>query len=197
VNILWDFDGTLIDTYPAYTAIVREVMGDKNVSEEEIFCQLKVSFSDAFHHFKLNEEQIRTIRMSARQLRPNELKPFPDVEEVLKQAKKNVIMTHKERDGVLSILAFHKLDGYFTDMVAGDDGYPRKPHTASYEYLHEKHKIDLAIGDREIDILPAKKLGIRTCLFQNETPGADYYLNHYRDFNKIIKANSERTPGTF
>ncbi|WHY63178.1 HAD hydrolase-like protein [Cytobacillus firmus] len=186
MNILWDFDGTLFDTYPAYTAIVRGVMNDKKVSDEEIFCQLKVSFSDAFQHFKLNEEQIKTIRMRARQLRPNDLKPFPNVEQVLKQADKNVIMTHKERDDVLSILTFHKLDGYFTDMVAGDDGYPRKPHTASYEFLHEKHKVDLAIGDRKIDILPAKKLGIRTCLFQNEAHGADYYLNHYRDFNKTI-----------
>ncbi|MBN8199228.1 HAD hydrolase-like protein [Bacillus sp. NTK034] len=187
MNILWDFDGTLFNTYPAYTAIVREVMGDEKISDEEIFWQLKVSFSVAFEHFGLNDEQIKAIRMMARQLRPKDLTPFPEVEHVLKQADKNVIMTHKERDDVLSILTFHKLDGYFADMVAGDDGYPRKPHTASYEFLHGKHKVDLAIGDREIDILPARELGIRTCLFQNNTPGADYYLSHYKDFNKIIK----------
>nr|WP_315364613.1 HAD hydrolase-like protein [Cytobacillus firmus] len=68
MNILWDFDGTLFDTYPAYTAIVREIISDEKVSDEEIFCQLKVSFSNAFQHFNLNEEQIKTIRMRARRL---------------------------------------------------------------------------------------------------------------------------------
>jgi phosphoglycolate phosphatase len=96
-------------------------------------------------------------------------------------------MTHKERVDVAAILSCHKLDGYFADMVAGDDGYPRKPHPASYEFLHEKHGIDLAIGDREIDILPAKSLGIKTCLFQNTAPSADFYLENYKDFIRIIK----------
>lgn len=187
MNILWDFDGTLFDTYPAYTAIVKEVMGEANVTEKEIFAQLKISFTDAFQHFRLTEEQIKTIRKKARSLEPKDLKPFPYLVDVLKLANKNVIMTHKEREDVAAILSCHKLDGYFADMVAGDDGYPRKPHPASYEFLHEKHGIDLAIGDREIDIRPAKSLGIKTCLFQNTAPGADFYLENYKDFIRIIK----------
>lgn len=187
MNILWDFDGTLFDTYPAYTAIVKEVMGEANVTDKEIFAQLKISFTDAFHHFRLTEEQIKTIRKKARSLEPKDLKPFPYLVDVLKLANKNVIMTHKERVDVAAILSYHKLDGYFADMVAGDDGYPRKPHPASYEFLHEKHRIDLAVGDREIDILPAKLLGIKTCLFQNKTPGANYYLNDYIEFIRVVK----------
>ncbi|GAA3404093.1 hypothetical protein ACFFNY_02385 [Paenibacillus hodogayensis] len=46
--------------------------------------------------------------------------------------------------------------------------------------------IDLAIGDREIDIIPANELGIRTCLFQNRTPGADYYIDSYDQFESVI-----------
>ncbi|MBT2688219.1 HAD-IA family hydrolase [Bacillus sp. ISL-47] len=187
MNILWDFDGTLFDTYPAYTAIVKEVMGNANIPDIEIFAQLKISFTDAFQYFQLTEEQIMTIRKQARSLKPKDLKPFPHLEDVLKLADKNVIMTHKEREDVAAILAFHKLDVYFEDMVAGDDGYPRKPHPASYEFLHEKHRIDLAVGDREIDILPAKSLGIKTCLFQNTAPGANFYLENYKDFLRVVK----------
>ncbi|MCE5170684.1 hypothetical protein LQV63_15325 [Paenibacillus profundus] len=51
-----------------------------------------------------------------------------------------------------------------------------------YEYLHSRNRIDLIIGDREIDILPSKTMGIKTCLFQDNTPGADYYLSEYKDF---------------
>ncbi|CAM3486898.1 HAD-IA family hydrolase [Aeromicrobium ponti] len=187
MNILWDFDGTLFNTYPAYTAIVKEAIGDTNITDKEIFAQLKISFTDAFQYFQLTEEQIKTIRKKARSLKPKDLKPFPYLEDVLKLADKNVIMTHKEREDVTAILAYHKLDDYFAEMVAGDDGYLRKPHPASYEFLHQKHRIDLVVGDREIDILPAKLLGIKTCLFQNKTPGANYYLNDYSEFTRVVK----------
>jgi len=53
--------------------------------------------------------------------------------------------------------------------------------------LHEKHHIDLAIGDREIDLIPAKELGIATCIFQNQNVNADYYLSNYADFFKLMK----------
>ncbi|PLR87162.1 HAD-IA family hydrolase [Bacillus sp. V33-4] len=182
MNILWDFDGTLINTYPAYTRILREVL-DNRISEAEAFEQLKVSFSHAFEHFQLTDKQIVRVRSEARKLQACGVEPFPGVENVLNHANKNVIMTHKERDDVWDILKYHRMDHFFADMVAGDDGFPRKPDPSSYRYLHEKHQIDLAIGDRELDILPAKMLGIKTCLFQNNTPGADYYLKSYEDFN--------------
>ena len=48
--------------------------------------------------------------------------------------------------------------------------------------------IDLVIGDREIDIIPAKELGISTCLYQNNISNiADFYLDNYKEFwNKIV-----------
>ncbi|PLR78496.1 phosphoglycolate phosphatase [Bacillus sp. V3-13] len=188
MNILWDFDGTLINTYPAYTKILRETLGNR-ISEAEAFQQLKVSFSHAFEYFQLTDKQIVQVRSAARNLPANQVMPFPGVEKVLKYANKNVMMTHKERDDVWDILKYYHLDHFFADMVAGDDGFPRKPDPSSYRYLHEKHQIDLAIGDREIDIVPAKILGIKTCLFQNNTPGADYYLESYEDFNPGLFEN--------
>jgi HAD superfamily hydrolase (TIGR01549 family) len=189
MNILWDFDGTLFDTYPAYTRIMKDVLGEK-AAEEEILSKLKVSFTHAFSQYNLGEEEIAYVRRMARSLKPQDLQPFPGVKDVLQRAGCNVIMTHKEREDVLLILEHHNMSSLFADLVAGDDGYPRKPHKASYEYLHGRNRIDLAIGDRELDILPAKELGIRTCLFQNSTPGADYYLSQYEDFDSVIPWNS-------
>lgn len=114
------------------------------------------------------------------------MKPFENVEEVLRFADKNVIMTHKHRDGVLSILEHYGWDKYFVDMVTIDDGFPRKPNPLAYDHLHKKHNIDLAIGDRELDLLPAKELGISTCMFQGESDVADYSLPHYSDFFKVM-----------
>lgn len=64
MNILWDFDGTLFDTYPAYTTIFLEVL-DHNCSAEEIFNPLKVSFSHAVEQLGITEEQRIEIKRKA------------------------------------------------------------------------------------------------------------------------------------
>ncbi|MEC2299245.1 phosphoglycolate phosphatase, partial [Bacillus cereus] len=46
-----------------------------------------------------------------------DMKPFAGVEEVLKFADKNVIMTHKHRAGVMNILKYYDWEKYFVDMV--------------------------------------------------------------------------------
>lgn len=186
VNILWDFDGTLFDTYPAFTLVLHELIGE-SVTEEEILKQLKVSFSHAANHFHLSEEEINTFKSKEKSLSPEMKKPFPFVEDILKKANINVIMTHKPRDEVQVILDYYQWNEYFQEIVAGDDGYPRKPDSASYRYLHEKYTLDLAIGDRLLDLLPAKEIGITTCFFQNPTPGADFYLDSYKNFFDIVR----------
>lgn len=185
MNILWDFDGTLFNTYPAYTAIFKKAVGE-DISEEEVFSKLKVSFDHAFRSFGMNEEQEKEVRAQVRELKPEDFLPFPGVVEVLQKANINVIMTHKERVDVENVLKLHKLEHLISEIVAGDDGYPRKPHTASYEYLHGNHQIDIAIGDRELDVIPARQLGIKTCLFQNPNGEADFHLENYAEFNEVV-----------
>jgi HAD superfamily hydrolase (TIGR01509 family) len=181
MNILWDFDGTLFDTYPAYSDIFYEALRG-SVTRQEILSQLKVSFSHAVSHFNLSDQQVKEMFIMESSLHPEKTPPFPNVENILKSANVNVIMTHKPRLEVLNMLNYYNMAGYFKELVAGDDGFSRKPDPESYIYLHNKYNIDLVIGDREIDILPAKTLGIKTCLFQNKTGGADFYLENYEDY---------------
>lgn len=71
-------------------------------------------------------------------------------------------------------------------MVTIGDGFPRKPNSLVYDYLHKKHNIDLAIGDRELELIPAKELGISTCIFQGNCDVADYSLSHYSKFFQVV-----------
>jgi HAD superfamily hydrolase (TIGR01549 family) len=185
MNILWDFDGTLFDTYPAYSKIFHQVLG-KMVDMDEIYQHLKISFSHAVQFYQLTENQLEEMKILEDNLSPKDIHPFPGVEEVLKHAHLNVIVTHKERQGVLAILMHYGWEDYFTEIVTIDDGFPRKPDHSSYKYLHDKYKIDLVIGDRELDIIPGKKLGINTCLFRNQSEVSDYQLEDYADFFKTI-----------
>ena len=95
-----------------------------------------------------------------------------------------------------NILTHYQWGHYFKEIVTIDNGFPRKPHPASYEYLHQKYDLDLIIGDRELNILAGKNLNIKTCLFQNNQAGADYYLSITKTFFsscKIKKRNPLRT----
>ncbi|OCA81549.1 phosphoglycolate phosphatase [Bacillus sp. FJAT-27225] len=185
MNFLWDFDGTIFDTYPSYTKLFREVTGNR-IPEEEVRSQLKVSFGHAFSYFKLTEEESARMRREVRLIGVDAFKLFPGIEEVLKMADTNVIMTHKEKEDVQKVLEHHGLYHYFTEIVGQEDGFPRKPDPQAYRYLHDKYRIDLAIGDRALDLEPARILGIRTLSFQNRNSDADYYLDDYRDFEKKV-----------
>lgn len=184
LNILWDFDGTLFDTYPAYTNALSSVIGEA-IDKEDIYYNLKISYSHAIEHYDVPQEKEAEIKTLIKNLVPRDLKPFDHVEEILQYANKNVIMTHKHREGVLAILQYYGWEKYFADMVTIDDGFPRKPDCAAYKYLHEKHGIDLVIGDRELDLQPAKDLGIAACMYQGKSSIADYHLNDYADFFKL------------
>ncbi|MEK4891432.1 HAD-IA family hydrolase [Bacillus sp. FSL M7-0996] len=193
MNILWDFDGTLFNTYPAYTMILSEILGDA-VDKQEIYKNLKISYSHAIQYYNISSAQEEKIKVLKKKFTPKDMKPFEDVEEILKFAHKNVIMTHKHRAGVMEILKYYGWDKYFVDMVTIDDGFPRKPNSLAYDHLHKMHNIDLAIGDRELDLLPAKELGISTCMFQGKCDVADYSLSHYSEFFKVVIDRNKELP---
>ncbi|RHW38068.1 HAD family hydrolase [Neobacillus notoginsengisoli] len=185
MNILWDFDGTICNTYPSYTRALMEIIGD-GYTEEETLAQLKLSFGNAFRFFKISEEQSRKFLQQVRGLKPEEFLPFPGVEEVLAKANSNVIMTHKEKEDVEKVLRHFNLRHYFAEIVGKEDGFPRKPDLKAYEYLHEKYGLSLVIGDRAIDLEPARRLGITTVSFQNHESEADFYLDDFREFGSVV-----------
>ncbi|GGJ54978.1 HAD-IA family hydrolase [Virgibacillus salexigens] len=186
MKVLWDFDGTLINTYPSYARQFQQVLPN-SVDKQMIYEQLKISFSHTVSYFQMTEAQEREVRNLVDRISPAELLPFEGIEQVLRVADTNVIMTHKDRRNLLRILKQHGLDQYFKDVVTIDDGFPRKPDTASYAYLHDRHNLDLAVGDRAIDLIPAKKLGIQTCSFQNSQVDADYHIDSYLEFFEVVK----------
>lgn len=184
MRILWDFDGTIMNTYPAYSAILFEILEGK-VRIEEIYRQLKISQSHAIKHFELTTEQEEKMKAACRTLKYTDYKPFECVRDVLDQAELNVIMTHMDRSSVERMLKESEINHYFIEIVAGDDGFPRKPNPASYQYLHDKYALNFAIGDRELDLLPAKSIGISTIMFQGDCNAADYTLADYCHFSEL------------
>lgn len=183
MNILWDFDGTIFDTYPTIVQTFKRLINDKHVSDEEVLEKLKVSSLHAMDYFGVEKEEFdKTFHQQERELDVREKPPFAHVEEVLKAATCNVIVTHKAKKSAVDILTHYKLKHYFTEIIALDDGYNRKPDPQSYRYLHNLYHIDLVIGDRELDLQPGREIGIKTCAFQNTHLEADFHIQDYQQF---------------
>lgn len=186
MNILWDFDGTLFDTYPALVeGFVK--LSERELAKAEVLKWLKIDSLTAFKHYGIDESKRHAYKDIDKRYSKEFSTPFEHLETVLSAADHNIIVTHRDRESTLFLLEKYSLKKYFTEIVSVEEqGFNRKPHTASYEYVLKKFNIDLVVGDRELDLLPARKLGIKTVAFQNPDIEADFHLDSYDEFISIV-----------
>jgi phosphoglycolate phosphatase-like HAD superfamily hydrolase len=178
--LLWDFDGTLFDTYPPLVRAVEHALGDAGVSEarDEIGRLLSITLADcvatlAERHGLDAAELDARITDYYRQATVQEMPPFPGAiqvcERLIQAGGANYLFTHRTRRSLLRLLDGHGMAGLFADCLTVEDGYPRKPDPAGFIALLEKHALPrdevLAVGDRDLDILAGQGAGVRTCLF--------------------------------
>ncbi|HNX00857.1 MAG TPA: HAD-IA family hydrolase [Candidatus Cloacimonadota bacterium] len=202
-NLIWDFDGTLFDTYPAISRSLEGALKNHGINEDinEITALCKITLQTAIDHycekygldpdeiFKGYGEFYQTISLK-------DIPPFEGLRDVLEFCKatgrKNYIITHRPLYMLMDHLSYYDLDKYFEFMITSDDGYKRKPDPESFVALREKFdlpvELTLAIGDRDLDILAAKGAGFKTCLYQNpdRTIPADYFVSNMEELKALL-----------
>jgi HAD superfamily hydrolase (TIGR01549 family) len=198
-TFIWDFDGTIFDSYPHITASMykmAQIHGIKG-TKEEMRASLEVNFATAYRDFNLTQEQITEFRgyESDYELEPKVV-PFKNTEMVLKsvveQGKKNYIYTHRAKESTFYYLEKFDLMKYFDDFITADDKFPLKPNPDALRYLSEKHNISLdkalMIGDREIDVLAGVNAGMTGCLITTKTniSSAKYIVSNIGDILKLV-----------
>lgn len=177
-NIIWDFDGTLFDTYPAMCRDLQKVMESLGVRTEleDLLARFTVSRDTVLEwcgeQAGLPAGEIdRVYRAWVAERGQPEAHPFPNVREFLERFQaaggKNFVFTHRS-GSVHDYLAGEGLTKYFTDVVSAGTTYAKKPDPAGNNHLIATHGLDrsrtLAVGDRELDVLAAKNAGIAACL---------------------------------
>ncbi len=202
-NLIWDFDGTLFDTYFAISGSLDGALKKYGIIEDmnEILSLCKVTLQTAIDHYcakyTLNPDDIfqdycdfyQTISME-------QIPPFPGVEDILmfcrQTGRKNYIITHRPLDLLMEHLSYYHLEGYFEFMITSDDGFIRKPDPESFVALRDKFnlpgELTLAIGDRDLDIIAARGAGFKTCLFQNpdQSIPADYFISTMAELKELL-----------
>ena len=201
-NIIWDFDGTLFNTYPAMCRDLQAVMEGLGVH---------ASLEDLLPRFTTSRETVlawcgEQAGMTAQEVdqiyrdwvtehgQP-EAYPFPHVRSILERFQaaggRNFVFTHRS-SSVHDYLAGADLTKYFTDVVSAGTTYARKPAPAGNLHIIETHGLDkdrtLAVGDRELDVLAAKNAGIHACLFSPEhrETAADYRIRDLSELDALV-----------
>lgn len=190
--LIWDFDGTLYKPNPdlfhdvresEYRAIMNHTGWTREKTIEEFHTLHKVTIQSATAVVaKLCGISIAAAAVESEKYfdrkkylhrDPRLIKMFEDLKGFRHFILANgMIAKHKETLAVLGIPI-----ATFEEFVTAETVGVTKPDPAGFLYIMKKTGLPpaahLMIGDRElVDIVPAKKLGMHTCLVWSETKSA-------------------------
>lgn len=177
--LIWDLDGTLLDSYEIIVSGLQKALGENGISQEkEDILRYVIQYSVMDFLRKMAKEtgcsfSLLSERCSALTAAENDrIRPMPHAREILEQTAAmgipSFVYTHKGRSA-FEILERVGLLPFFTEVVTGADGFPRKPSPDAVQYLVEKYCLDRRytyyVGDRKLDMECAANAGIRGILF--------------------------------
>jgi HAD superfamily hydrolase (TIGR01549 family) len=201
-HIIWDFDGTLFDTYPALAAVFQTMLKERGLEEpfNDIFVKMKISMYHAKEYyedkFDLTESFFEEYKERKR-IRELEIsKPYDCIPDICKQiaqaGKFNYVYTHRG-NSTNHFLKKYYMNEYFTEIVTSQYGFERKPGPEGILYLVNKYHMDpneaIMIGDRELDILSGKNAGIQACFYSeggNTCKSADYTIKDLKELYALL-----------
>lgn len=204
-HIIWDFDGTLFDTYPVITEVLRETFLDYGMDEpiDEIRRLAMISMKFTVEHYKnkynLNDTFFVEYNKRVKEDEILRAKPFEGIPEICQMITatggSNYLFTHRGNSSFILLEKFGLLN-HFRECITSKEAFARKPSPDGILYLIEKYEINqqeaIMIGDRDIDILSGRNGGIATCYFnQNgkQDVAADYYINAMDQLEAMLYVN--------
>ena len=206
-HFIWDFDGTLFDSYPIIIGNLRSALQayGYDCDPTEAMGLMLQNISVALNHYAdkfgiPREEFVDTYNRFHQAVNPQLLaKPMADIEKVLshiyKTGRKNYIFTHRKCSTTLQYLEKYGLDGYFEEIIGPEEPcFAYKPSPDAIVYLMEKHGMScgdaVMVGDRDCDLGSARNAGIGTvhfvCAIAPEMLQADWRVESYQEMLKIL-----------
>lgn len=196
-TLIWDLDGTLIDSYDVFLEALSETFAtfDLPFDRKKVYTFIKAhSVNELLKSQKQPFEVLKTSFTENSIAKNEKIKLMTGAKEVLAWTKKagieNFIYTHKGKN------AYHLLEklgiaAYFTEVITSENGFERKPHPAGVNYLLNKYGLDphttYYIGDRVLDAEVAYRSGIHSINFIAAKDSQQ--IRHLTDIIKILEKN--------
>ena len=201
---IWDFDGTLLDTYPNITRYLQTALRDfgKEVDQTEILEQMMVTIPYAIRHYAelydLPELRERYYHYYAAE-KTDPVRAFPYIKEVLKRVQElgaaNYIFTNRG-SSIHAMLERAGIAGEFREIVTADDpGFVVKPAPDTILYLMEKYggtpENTVMIGDRRCDLESGYNAGCKTLHLLTPSvpqyPACDWRIRDFGEMLELLK----------
>lgn len=181
-HYIWDFDGTLFNSYPHMVRAFQMALRDFSIEEssEDILTHMKISVTAALEFYKnkyeLDDELRIRYSMYEREGDKSLIVPYPNAAEVCRKICEkggfNYLYTHRDM-AAREYLRQFGMEECFRDFITSQDPFPAKPAPDAILYLVDKYNMDkktvLMIGDRDIDILAGYNAGVEGCLFDPQS----------------------------
>lgn len=201
-HFIWDFDGTLFDSYPIIIATLRAALQEygHDCDPVEAMRLMLQNIGVAQHYYAdkfgiVYEDLIETYYSHHNRLNPQlAAEPMADVEKVLKKicesGRKNYIFTHRKCSTTAQYLEKYGLSQYFTEIVGPEaPNFAYKPSPDSLLYLMDKYGMTtedaVMVGDRDCDLGSARNAGMGTvhfvCAAVPETLSCDFRFESYQE----------------
>lgn len=201
---IWDFDGTLVDSYPGIVQAFSEALADFGCYEDpdEIFalCMHTLSYcaETLSERFGIDHDVlVAAFTTHYVALPPSATPLIPGVMPLCRRIQaaggQNAIFTHRRRDSMQAVMDVHGMGDAFVDALTVSDGYPAKPDPTGFLELMARHgaapEETLAIGDRVLDVEAGQNAGVATCYFGPALPDGltpDYAVTDYAQLAAIL-----------
>lgn len=202
-HVIWDFDGTLFDTYPSMTKAMQLALEMRGITEDagDIYAQLKITTGHARRYFRekhsLGEDFDIDFARIRREIEVELCFPYPGVvkllEDIVAAGGHNYICTHRDAS-TWKMLDRQNVRRLFRDCVTAEDGFALKPAPDSVNHLMEKYGMDrsetVMVGDRELDVKAGQNAGVCGCAYSDGTgspiPCADVTAKDMDELRRIL-----------
>jgi putative hydrolase of the HAD superfamily len=179
--------------YKTYAEATKKPLTNELRQEYENLIKIHKSNSAVFRSLGLPSDYWH--RHFAKLDKTKYYKPNQKINDTLKKLKEIVnisMFTNVNKKETMRILGIVKIDpSWFSSILTGDDIKERKPALDGFNTMIEKSKLKpeeiLYVGDRvDVDVKPAKKVGMKTCLVWSKSPEADYSFEKFEDILTIF-----------
>lgn len=199
-HYIWDFDGTLYDTYPVILDSFIKALAQFGVeaNDRSVYQTLKAySSKELAHDFQLPFDQLTRVYKSIESSDMRVPRPYDGAKEivewVIQNGGTNYILTHRDTPSTRQLLKEDRLLNNFEEIIGSESPFPRKPAPDAIQYLLEKYQMNpnetVMIGDRNMDILAGKAAGIQTIFFDEDqilqNVPATFRVSHLLDIRQI------------
>ena len=204
-NLIWDMDGTLIDSYDSIVDCIVRTIEHFDIYYEKGFIRNKIQEESTKDFFKYvsnhHDIELNTlwdyyngldVNFSLIHLMPSAIELF---EQLKDEDVKNFIYTHRG-SSLPKVIELLNINKYFVEAIGADRGFERKPSPEAIDYLVNKYHLNkddtYYVGDRLLDQQCAFNAGIKRIYYQSfkgislDEKDHDYYIDDLLDIIKII-----------